>query len=149
MRCVVQRVKRAQVTVDEEVIGKIDQGLVVLVGVAQEDSASDAQQLAEKVVALRIFDDEAGKTNLSLQDVKGALLIVSQFTLMADCRQGRRPGFTAAAEPERANILYEAFVALCKTLGVPVQTGRFRANMQVELVNDGPFTILLDSKKQF
>lgn len=149
MRAVLQRVTRAQVSVDGEVIGKIGTGLVVLLGVAHEDTKLDADQLAEKIINLRLFEDEAGKTNISTSDVKGGLLVISQFTLLADCRSGRRPSFTAAAPPEVANDLYEAFVAACRRSGMPVETGRFRANMQVELVNDGPVTVLLDSKKSF
>lgn len=149
MRAVLQRVTRAQVSVDGEVIGKIGTGLVVLLGVAHEDTKLDADQLAEKIINLRLFEDAAGKTNLSTSDMQGGLLVISQFTLLADCRSGRRPSFTAAAPPEVANELYEAFVAACRRSGMPVETGRFRANMQVELVNDGPVTVLLDSKKAF
>ncbi len=149
MRAVLQRVTRAQVSVDGEVIGKIGTGLVVLLGVAHEDTKLDADQLAEKIINLRLFEDAAGKTNLSTSDMQGGLLVISQFTLLADCRSGRRPSFTAAAPPEVANELYEAFVAACRRSGMPVETGRFCANMQVELVNDGPVTVLLDSKKAF
>lgn len=149
MRAVLQRVTRAQVSVDGEVIGQIGQGLVVLLGVAQGDAQADAEWMAEKVIQLRLFEDAAGKTNLSTKDVAGGLLIISQFTLLADCRNGRRPSFTAAAPPEEANQLYESFVTACRQSGLPVQTGKFRANMQVELVNDGPVTVMLDSKKTF
>lgn len=149
MRAVLQRVTRAQVSVDGEVIGQIGQGLVVLLGVAQGDAQADAEWMAEKVIQLRLFEDAAGKTNLSIKDVAGGLLIISQFTLLADCRNGRRPSFTAAAPPEEANQLYESFVTACRQSGLPVQTGKFRANMQVELVNDGPVTVMLDSKKTF
>lgn len=149
MRAVVQRVGRAGVTVGDEVVGRIDRGLCVLVGVAAGDLESDARALAEKVVGLRIFEDDAGKMNLSLPDVGGALLAVSQFTLLGDVRKGKRPSFVEAMEPVGANQLFETFVAACRALGVPVETGRFRAEMQVELVNDGPVTILLDTRKTF
>ena len=149
MRAVLQRVTRAQVSVDGEVIGQIGPGLVILLGVAQGDTQADVDWMAEKVIQLRLFEDAAGKTNLSTKDVAGGLLVISQFTLLADCRNGRRPSFTAAAPPEEANQLYEAFVAACRQSGLPVQTGKFRANMQVELVNDGPVTVMLDSKKTF
>lgn len=149
MRAVLQRVTRAQVSVDGEVIGQIGPGLVVLLGVAQGDVQADVDWMAEKVIQLRLFEDAAGKTNLSTKDVAGGLLVISQFTLLADCRNGRRPSFTAAAPPEEANQLYEAFVAACRQSGLPVQTGKFRADMQVELVNDGPVTVMLDSKKTF
>lgn len=149
MKAVLQRVTRAQVSVDGEVIGQIGPGLVVLLGVAQGDTQADVDWMAEKVIQLRLFEDAAGKTNLSTKDVEGGLLVISQFTLLADCRNGRRPSFTAAAPPEEANQLYEAFVAACRQSGLPVQTGKFRADMQVELVNDGPVTVMLDSKKTF
>jgi D-tyrosyl-tRNA(Tyr) deacylase len=146
MRAVVQRVSRAQVTVDGLVIGEIGRGLLVLLGVAQGDTHADAQQLADKTVQLRIFDDADGKMNLAVADVKGSILVVSQFTLLGDCRKGRRPSFIQAAPPELAEQLYEAFVAAIGVQGIPVQTGRFRAMMEVELVNDGPVTLLLDTK---
>lgn len=149
MRAVVQRVSRAQVTVEGEVVGRIAQGLVVLLGVAQCDTPDQAQQLAAKVVGLRIFDDPAGKMNLSLADANGSLLVISQFTLLGDCRQGRRPSFVDAAPPALAEERYEQFVAAARNLGVRVATGRFRAMMQVELVNDGPVTLLLDSGRLF
>ncbi len=149
MRAVVQRVTRASVTVDGEVVGEIAAGLLVLVGVAQNDSEADAVALAEKVVALRIFEDEAGKMNRALPDVAGALLAVSQFTLLGDVRKGRRPSFTSAKAPEAAEALFEAFCACCERLGVRVARGRFRAHMLVELVNDGPVTILIDSERAF
>lgn len=146
MRAVLQRVSRAKVTVAGEVVGEIGRGLLVLLGVAQGDTHADAQQLADKTVQLRIFDDTDGKMNLSVADVKGSVLVVSQFTLLGDCRKGRRPSFIQAAPPELAEQLYEAFVAAIGVQGIPVQTGRFRAMMDVELVNDGPVTLLLDSK---
>ena len=149
MRAVLQRVTRASVTVDEEVVGQIDRGLVVLLGVEHDDAETDAQQLADKTIQLRIFDDADGKMNLALADVGGAVLVVSQFTLLGDCRKGRRPSFIGAAPPELAERLYETFVAAVGVQGIRVATGKFRAMMQVELVNDGPVTILLDSRKRF
>lgn len=149
MRAVVQRVSRSKVTVAGEVVGSIGRGLLVLLGVEQDDVEDDARTLADKIVALRIFDDAEGKMNLSLADVAGEMLVVSQFTLLGDCRKGRRPSFVAAAAPEKANELYEAFVAAVGVQGIPVATGRFRAMMDVELVNDGPVTLLLDSRKRF
>ena len=149
MRAVLQRVTRASVTVNGQVIGQIDQGLVVLLGVEQDDTDADAHQLADKTIQLRIFDDAEGKMNLALTDVRGAVLVVSQFTLLGDCRKGRRPSFIQAAAPELAERLYETFVAAIGVQGIPVATGKFRAMMHVELVNDGPVTILLDSRKRF
>jgi D-aminoacyl-tRNA deacylase len=149
MRVVLQRVTRASVTVDGSVIGQIEKGLVVLLGVEQDDTEADAQQLADKCIQLRIFDDPEGKMNLALPDISGGMLIVSQFTLLGDCRKGRRPSFIQAAPPELAEQLYETFVAAVGTQGIPVATGKFRAEMQVELVNDGPVTVLLDSRKRF
>jgi D-aminoacyl-tRNA deacylase len=149
MRAVVQRVTRAQVTVADQIIGQIGGGLVILLGVEQGDGEPDAQQLADKIIQLRIFDDADGKMNLSLTDVRGSMLVVSQFTLLGDCRKGRRPSFIQAAAPELAEQLYETFVAAVGAQGIPVATGKFRATMQVELVNDGPVTLLLDSKKSF
>jgi D-tyrosyl-tRNA(Tyr) deacylase len=147
MRAVLQRVSQASVTVGDETVGQIERGLLVLLGVQQGDSEADARLLADKAVALRIFDDADGKMNLSLVDVGGAVLVVSQFTLLGDCRKGRRPSFVEAAPPEVAEKLYETFVAAIGLQGVPVSTGRFRADMQVSLVNDGPVTLLLDSRK--
>lgn len=149
MRAVVQRVTRASVTVAGEVVGRIERGLVVLLGVAAGDTADDAVALAEKICELRIFSDEAGKMNRSLLEEQGGLLVVSQFTLLGDARKGRRPGFTAAAPPEIAEQLYQVFTQQAAALGINVATGRFRTDMQVELVNDGPVTILLDSRKLF
>lgn len=149
MRAVVQRVSRAQVTVADELIGAVNKGLLVLVGVTEGDTEKDAQYLADKVTGLRIFEDENGKMNLSVKDVGGEILSVSQFTLYGDCRKGKRPSFDKAARPEAANMLYEKFNKLCRQQGVQVETGVFRSHMQVELVNDGPVTILLDSSKLF
>jgi D-tyrosyl-tRNA(Tyr) deacylase len=145
MRAVLQRVTRAQVTIAGEVVGRIERGFLVLLGVAQDDTEADAQYLADKTVQLRVFDDAAGKMNLALADVGGAVLVVSQFTLLADCRKGRRPSFIAAAPPELAERLYETFVAAIGAQGIPVATGRFRAMMEVELVNDGPVTLVVES----
>ena len=147
MRVVVQRVRRAAVVIDGESVGAIEHGLLVLLGVATTDTPTDVQWLADKTANLRIFNDETGKMNLSVGEVGGSLLVVSQFTLHGDCRKGRRPSFIAAAQPEIAVPLYEAFVNAIRSLGLPVQTGRFGAMMQVELVNDGPVTLILDSKE--
>ncbi|HEY4931664.1 MAG TPA: D-aminoacyl-tRNA deacylase [Terriglobales bacterium] len=149
MRAVVQRVTRASVTVNGEFTGKIAEGLLVLLGVAQEDAESDADYLAAKIVGLRIFEDDEGKMNRSVVDIGGAVLAVSQFTLFGDVRRGKRPSFDAAARPERAQELYECFVARIRALGLRCETGRFQAIMKVELVNQGPVTILLDSRKLF
>lgn len=149
MRAVVQRVSRARVMVGSEEVGAIARGLVALVGVAAGDSVDHAKWLAEKIVNLRVFEDAAGKMNLSLLEAGGALLAVSQFTLLGDARKGRRPGFSEAAPPERAEPLFERFCAEATALGAPVATGRFRAHMEVELVNEGPVTILLDSGRLF
>ena len=149
MRAVIQRVTRARVTVAVEVVGQIESGLLVLLGVEPDDTDIDAQQLADKIIQLRIFDDADGKMNLSLADRAGGMLVVSQFTLLGDCRKGRRPSFIGAAPPELAERLYESFVAAVAVQGIRVATGRFRAMMQVELVNDGPVTLLLDSRKRF
>lgn len=149
MRCVVQRVSRASVAVDGEVIGEIDQGLMVLIGVHQDDTAQDVRYMAEKIPHLRIFEDDQGKMNRSVLDIGGGLLAVSQFTLYGDARKGRRPDFITAAKPEHANALYEQLVDAWRQTGLTVETGRFRAEMAVELINDGPVTILLDSSKAF
>ena len=149
MRAVVQRVSSASVKVNGEVTGQIKKGLLVLLGVAQEDSETDAGYLAEKVAGLRIFEDEAGKMNLSVVDIGGSVLAASQFTLFGDVRRGKRPSFDAAARPEQAKALYEYFVERIRTLGLRCETGRFQEMMDVELVNCGPVTILLDSKKLF
>jgi D-tyrosyl-tRNA(Tyr) deacylase len=149
MRAVIQRVKSAEVRVGGEVKGSVGKGALVLLGVEGGDSVKDAEYLASKVAHLRIFEDPDGKMNLSLMDTGGEMLVVSQFTLLADCRKGRRPSFVNAAEPEDASKLYREFVQLARSEGVPVATGEFQARMEVGLVNDGPVTILLDSKKSF
>jgi D-tyrosyl-tRNA(Tyr) deacylase len=149
MRAVVQRVARAEVRVAGEVVGRIERGLLALVAAGEGDDEKDAAWLAEKVVQLRIFADDAGQMNRGLLEVGGALLAVSQFTLYGDCRKGRRPSFVRALAPEPAERLYEQFVAKARAAGARVETGRFRADMQVELVNDGPVTLLLDSKREF
>ena len=149
MRAVVQRVTHAKVTVDDKLIGEIGKGLVVLLGIARDDSKLDAAYLAEKICALRIFDDDEGKMNLSVKDAHGGVLIVSQFTLYGDVRRGLRPSWIEAAAPEVAEPMYEFFVRQVRAAVSEVATGSFRAMMQVELINDGPVTILLDSKKLF
>ncbi len=149
MRCVVQRVKEASVTVAGETVGKIGPGYMVLIGVRVEDTEKDVRYMADKVPNLRIFEDAEDKMNLSLKDVGGEILAVSQFTLYGDARGGRRPSFIAAARPEAANELYEQLVAGWREQGIHVETGRFRTHMEVGLVNDGPVTILLDSMKGF
>lgn len=149
MRAILQRVSRAGVRVAGETIASIDAGLLVFVGVGQDDGEEDALQIAERCAHLRIFEDGEGRMNRSILDVRGALLAVSQFTLYGDARRGRRPSFTGAMAPDGARRLYEVFCAACRGHGVEVQTGIFRADMQVELVNDGPVTILLDSHKRF
>jgi D-tyrosyl-tRNA(Tyr) deacylase len=149
MRAVIQRVSRAKVTVEDEVTGEIGKGILVLLGVSRSDSEKEALHLLEKTLNLRIFEDAEGKMNLSLLDVAGDLLVVSQFTLYGDARKGRRPSFIEAAAPEEANRLYEFFVAEARKQLARVGTGRFQAMMDVELVNDGPVTILLDSAKNF
>ena len=145
MRAVLQRVRRAKVTVGEDVTGEIGVGWLVLLGVAPDDTRREADWLADKVANLRAFADDAGKMNLAVQDVGGSVLVVSQFTLYGDCRKGRRPSFIGAALPQIAEPLYEAFVIALRALGVPVATGRFAADMQVELVNDGPVTLVLET----
>jgi len=145
MRACVQRVSRAQVTVAGEVCGRIGPGFLVLLGVAEGDTEADARWMADKIATLRVFEDGQGKMNLGLADVGGSMLVVSQFTLLGDCRKGRRPSFTSAAPPEKAEELYEAFCSVVKGHGIAVATGRFRQHMEVELVNDGPVTLLLDT----
>jgi D-tyrosyl-tRNA(Tyr) deacylase len=149
MRAVVQRVSRAQVTARGEVVGRIERGLLVLLGVAGTDSEPDADYLAEKIAGLRIFEDDAGKMNRALSEKGGAVLAVSQFTLYGDVRRGKRPSFDGAAPPEQARKLYEYFVERIRAAGLRCETGRFQEMMQVDLVNDGPVTILLDSGKSF
>ena len=149
MRCVIQKVTVASVTVDGETTGAIDNGFMVLVGAQTGDTEADARYCAEKIAGLRVFEDENDKMNLSLADVGGAVLLVSQFTLLADARHGRRPDFIQAARPEVAEPLCETVKALLEAKGLRVETGRFRTHMQVSLVNDGPVTILLDSRKTF
>lgn len=144
MKVVIQRVQRASVTIDGQVHGAIGKGYLVLLGVGHEDDEKTADRIVKKMINLRIFPDENGKTNLSLKDVGGSLLVVSQFTLYADCSHGNRPGFTNAAKPDHANALYEYFVSKCREQVEPVETGVFGADMKVELVNDGPFTIILE-----
>jgi D-tyrosyl-tRNA(Tyr) deacylase len=149
MRACVQRVSEASVTVAGEVVGQIRRGLVVLLGVAADDTSDGARYMAEKIVELRIFPDDAGKMNRSLAECGGAMLVVSQFTLFGDCRKGRRPSFIDAAPPELGERLYQEFVAAVAGKGINVATGQFRQHMDVALVNDGPVTLLLDSKKTF
>ena len=149
MRAVVQRVTRASVTIDGEILGEIGNGLVVLLGIAGDDSKDDADYLAPKIVSLRIFDDAEGRMNVSVKDIEGGLLIVSQFTLYGDVRRGLRPSWSDAAAPEIAEPLYDYFVESSRKLLGRIETGSFRKMMQVELVNDGPVTILLDSRKSF
>jgi D-tyrosyl-tRNA(Tyr) deacylase len=149
MKTLLQRVTAAQVTVEEKIVGKIGHGLVVFVGVANDDTPEDINYLTRKIVELRIFDDAEGKFNLSALDVKGELLLVSQFTLLANTRRGRRPGFTDAAPPEIAEALFNQFVEQVRTTGLKVETGRFQTHMHVEINNDGPVTILIDSRERF
>jgi D-tyrosyl-tRNA(Tyr) deacylase len=149
MRAVIQRVKSAKVTVENNIEGQIGKGLLVLLGVGNEDTSEDVKYLVEKTINLRIFEDSEDKMNLSLLDIQGELLVVSQFTLFGDCRKGRRPGFDKAAKPDTANKLYMEFVELCKKAEIKVETGKFQAEMLVDLANDGPVTMLLDSKKLF
>ena len=149
MRAVIQRVLRAGVTVDAEVVGRIEKGFMILLGVSDEDTRETAKKLADKICKLRIFEDENGKTNLSLADVGGELLVISQFTLYADCRKGNRPSFIKAGAPDEANRLYEYFMDCCREHVAVVERGQFGADMKVELVNDGPFTLMLDTQDQF
>ena len=149
MRAVVQRVKRGSVAVDGEIVGAIGQGLLVLLGVAHDDSEADAEYVAEKIAGLRIFEDADGKMNRSVVDAGGAVLAVSQFTLFGDVRRGKRPSFDAAARPEQALRLYDYFVSRVRAVGLRCETGKFQAMMDVDVVNEGPVTILIDSKKEF
>ncbi len=146
MRAVVQRVKKSSVNVDNQIIGRIDKGLLVLLGVSKGDTPSDADYLANKIVNLRIFEDDDAKMNRSLLSIGGKMLVVSQFTLLGDCRKGRRPSFAAAASPQKAAELYEYFVQQVRRLGIAVETGRFQAIMEVTLINDGPVTLVLESR---
>ena len=148
MKAVVQRVSHGSVTIDTKQVGEIDAGLVVLLGVGKGDKEEDARYLADKIVNLRIFEDEQGKMNLSLTDMSGELLVVSQFTLYGDCRKGRRPSFTESAPPDEAERLYNHFVEILRDKGYPVQTGVFQAYMHVNICNDGPVTLLLDSTRE-
>src|SRR5699024_2118522 len=149
MRAVVQRVSSSKVTVDGEVTGEINKGLLVLLGVTHEDTSKDVDYIIDKVLNLRIFEDENEKMNLSLKDVNGELLVVSQFTLYGDCRKGRRPSFSSAARPEVATKLYEEFIEKARKENIETKTGRFGAHMMVDLTNDGPVTILLESNRDF
>ncbi len=149
MRAVLQRVSHAEVTVDGEQVAAIGRGYLVLLGVTHGDDDTDARYIADKIASLRLFEDEAGKINLGITDIGGEVLVVSQFTLYADCRKGRRPSFTDAAPSEMADRLYQRVAEMLRAAGLPVQTGVFGAHMRVALVNDGPVTILLDSRKAF
>ncbi len=149
MRAVLQRVNKARVDVQDHCTGSIDNGLLVLLAVHGEDTEKDLQWMVDKILNLRVFEDDEGRMNLSLLDVQGDLLVVSQFTLYGDCRKGRRPGWSAAAPPEKAKTMYEQFIEACRLQHVPTETGEFQADMQVSLVNNGPVTMLLDSHKTF
>tara|TARA_B100001123_G_scaffold142566_1_gene165730 strand:+ start:2284 stop:2733 length:450 start_codon:yes stop_codon:yes gene_type:complete len=149
MRACIQRVRQASVLVQGRVVGEIEKGLVVLLGIGHEDGRHEVQQLANKCCGLRIFEDEHGKMNRSLQEINGEMLVVSQFTLYGSCHKGRRPSFVAAAQPEAAEPLYESFVAIVESFGIRVATGEFRTHMQVSLVNDGPVTLLIDTSQAF
>ena len=149
MRAVVQRVTRSSVAVEGEIKGAIEKGLTVLLGVEDGDTMADVTYLADKIVQLRIFEDLEGKMNLSLKDINGQMLAISQFTLLGDCRRGRRPSFSSAARPEEANALYESFVKEVRNFDVVCETGVFQADMKVDILNDGPVTLILDSKKLF
>ncbi|NLL92667.1 MAG: D-tyrosyl-tRNA(Tyr) deacylase [Clostridiales bacterium] len=147
MRFVIQRVEKASVEVENEVIGKIDKGFLVLIGISDEDTVAIADKMVKKLIGMRIFDDAVGKTNLALSDVDGELLLVSQFTLYADCKKGNRPSFIKAGAPQMAEEMYKYIIAKCKEEVKIVETGSFGADMKIELTNDGPFTILLDSSE--
>ncbi|MBN1364140.1 MAG: D-tyrosyl-tRNA(Tyr) deacylase [Syntrophaceae bacterium] len=149
MRAVIQRVDRASVRINHQELSSIDKGILILLGVGKADTETDADYILEKAVNLRIFEDEYNKMNRSLIDIKGAMMIISQFTLMGNCIKGRRPSFTDAEEPSRANQLYEYLIGKAKEKGTHVETGKFQEMMKIELVNDGPVTILIDSKKKF
>lgn len=147
MRAVVQRVLKGSVTVEKEVVGSIGKGFVILLGVSERDTSEDVAYMADKIINLRIFEDADEKMNLSLLDIGGELLVVSQFTLYGDCRKGRRPSFATAARPEKAQELYNEFVAKCREMGVKTETGIFQADMKVDILNDGPVTVIVDSEK--
>ena len=149
MRAVIQRVSRASVTVDGKVNGSIGRGVLVFLGVGKDDTQADIDFIADKIANLRIFEDDSGRMNLSVTDIGGAVLLISQFTLFGDCRKGRRPDFTAAGAPDMANQLYEQTIAAVKAKGVPVETGVFAAHMDIDSINDGPVTLILDSKRNF
>ncbi len=149
MRVVIQRVSQASVTVDGNITGQIDRGLLVFLGIGKDDDQADIGFLADKIVNLRIFPDDDGKMNLSVKDIGGGILLISQFTLFGDCRKGRRPDFTAAGNPQSAGTLYEQMIDTLKTKNLPVQTGIFAAHMDIQSTNDGPVTLLIDSKKTF
>jgi len=149
MRSVVQRVKKAEVRVAEKSVARIDKGLLIFLGVERGDTPADASYLAEKIAGLRIFEDQEGKMNLSLKEIAGQALVISQFTLLGDCRKGKRPNFTAAAPAVEAEILYEDFCTKLSSLDVPVAQGQFQSFMEVELINEGPVTVLVDSKRNF
>lgn len=147
MKAVIQRVSQASVNVNDQTVGQIDQGLLVLLGAGKDDGPQDIEQLVDKLAHLRIFNDDDGKMNLSIQDVGGSFLVVSQFTIMGSCAKGRRPSFNDAAPPDQAEALYNIFVARLKETGIPVETGQFRAMMDVSLVNDGPVTFIIDTRQ--
>ena len=149
MRIVIQRVQNASVSVENKVIGEIDEGYMILVGVGEEDSEKDAEYLADKTAGLRLFDDDEGKINLSIKDVGGSILAISQFTLYADTKKGKRPSFVRAAKQEKAERLYEYFMSCLKSAGLRVEKGQFGAHMKIDMINDGPVTILIDSNKTF
>ena len=148
MKAVVQRVKKASVKIEEEIVGTIEKGFAILLGISETDTEEDGKYLSEKIANLRIFEDSQGKMNLSCLDINGDFLVVSQFTLIADCRRGRRPSFVEAARPEKAISLYENFISILKQTGLKVETGKFGASMVVEIHNDGPVTIILDSRER-
>lgn len=149
MRAVVQRVSKGKVKVNNQITGEVKEGLLIYLGIGNEDTVEDIEYMVEKITNLRIFEDENEKMNLSVLDVEGEILVVSQFTLMGDCRKGRRPSFIEAAKPAKAESLYEEFVSKCKAIGIKVGTGKFQTHMMVHSINDGPVTILIDSKKSF
>lgn len=149
MKFLIQRVTQAKVTSEGKTLGEIDRGFLVLIGVSDSDTEAVSDRMIKKMTGLRIFEDEDGKTNKSLSDVSGSLLLVSQFTLYADCRKGNRPSFIRSGAPEHAEALYEYIISECRKTGIPTETGSFGADMQISLINDGPFTILLDSKEMW